>query len=51
MSTRKPADFNTNLSHPEKRRDFAQSAEKLGAFWRQFAQMDVDKWALRPDDA
>ncbi|WP_299752763.1 hypothetical protein [Devosia sp.] len=51
MSTRKPTNFNTNLSHPEKRRAFAQSAAKLGGFWRSIAQMDVDKSASTPDDA
>jgi hypothetical protein len=51
MSTRKQTNFNTNLSHPEKRRAFAQSAEKLGGFCRATTQMDVDKSAPTPDDA
>jgi hypothetical protein len=51
MSTRKQTNFNTNLSHPQKRRAFAQSAEKLGCFWHDIEQMDVDKLAGAGDDA
>ncbi|WP_375451708.1 hypothetical protein [uncultured Devosia sp.] len=51
MSTRKHGDFNTNLSHPGKRRDFAQSAEKLGGFWRSSAHLDVDNRRVAVDHA